>query len=283
MSPAREAAAACGLPFADAPPRLPPRDLLAPLPMQYARRHLVLPLAVGPRPGIGSTCRIITQLLRHRRRPLPLPRPYRVSQPKRASAIIGIRGDRDESRLLTGVRSVEMRHAPTPGSKATTKRCRTWPSLAREDLGQSGNWYLIKMRTTDMKKNTLFVRAVLIMTALLILILPLRAGAQGPYKPSWNSLKNVRTPQWLRDGKFGIYTHWGVYAVPAQGPNATWYANRSTRTPTDRNENIMKPPTASWKISVTKISFPCLPAKSSMQMSGRNCSKSGCPICRSGR
>ena len=48
MSAAREAAAACGLPFADAPPRLPPRDLLAPLPMQYARRHLVLPLAVGP-------------------------------------------------------------------------------------------------------------------------------------------------------------------------------------------------------------------------------------------
>jgi general secretion pathway protein E len=48
MSPAREAAAACGLPFADAPPRLPARELLAPLPMQYARRHLVLPLACGP-------------------------------------------------------------------------------------------------------------------------------------------------------------------------------------------------------------------------------------------
>ena len=47
-----------------------------------------------------------------------------------------------------------------------------------------------------------------------------------PYQPSWNSLKNWRTPQWLRDGKFGIYTHWGVYAVPAQGPNATWYAHK---------------------------------------------------------
>jgi len=46
-----------------------------------------------------------------------------------------------------------------------------------------------------------------------------------PWRPSWNSLKNWRTPQWLRDGKFGIYTHWGVYAVPAQGPNATWYAH----------------------------------------------------------
>ena len=46
-----------------------------------------------------------------------------------------------------------------------------------------------------------------------------------PYQPTWNSLKNHSTPQWLKDGKFGIYTHWGVYAVPAQGPNATWYAN----------------------------------------------------------
>ena len=46
-----------------------------------------------------------------------------------------------------------------------------------------------------------------------------------PYQPSWNSLRNWHTPQWLRDGKFGIYTHWGVYSVPAMGPNATWYAN----------------------------------------------------------
>ena len=38
-----------------------------------------------------------------------------------------------------------------------------------------------------------------------------------PYEPTWNSLKKWHTPQWLRDGKFGIYTHWGVYAVPAQG------------------------------------------------------------------
>ncbi len=48
MSPAREAAAACGLPFADAPSILPARELLAALPMQYARRHLVLPLTRGP-------------------------------------------------------------------------------------------------------------------------------------------------------------------------------------------------------------------------------------------
>jgi alpha-L-fucosidase len=48
-----------------------------------------------------------------------------------------------------------------------------------------------------------------------------------PYQPTWNSLKNWRTPQWLRDGKFGIYTHWGVYSVPAQGPNGTWFAHHA--------------------------------------------------------
>ena len=43
------------------------------------------------------------------------------------------------------------------------------------------------------------------------------------YQPSWDSLRKHQTPQWFKDAKFGIYTHWGVYAVPACGPNATWY------------------------------------------------------------
>ena len=45
------------------------------------------------------------------------------------------------------------------------------------------------------------------------------------YQPTWKSLRNYHPPQWLRDGKFGIYTHWGVYSVPAFGPNGTWYAH----------------------------------------------------------
>jgi alpha-L-fucosidase len=45
------------------------------------------------------------------------------------------------------------------------------------------------------------------------------------YEPTWRSLRTYPVPQWLRDGKFGIYTHWGVYAVPAMGPNATWYSH----------------------------------------------------------
>jgi len=43
------------------------------------------------------------------------------------------------------------------------------------------------------------------------------------YKPYWNSLKTHITPKWFRNAKFGIYTHWGIYSVPACGPNGSWY------------------------------------------------------------
>jgi alpha-L-fucosidase len=39
----------------------------------------------------------------------------------------------------------------------------------------------------------------------------------------WSELTGVQTPQWLKDRKFGIYTHWGVYSVAAFGPNVSWY------------------------------------------------------------
>jgi len=45
------------------------------------------------------------------------------------------------------------------------------------------------------------------------------------FEPTWESLTQHQTPQWLRDGKFGIYTHWGPYAVHAYGSNTTWYSN----------------------------------------------------------
>ncbi len=35
------------------------------------------------------------------------------------------------------------------------------------------------------------------------------------YEPTWESLSTHPTPQWFRDAKFGIFIHWGVYAVPA--------------------------------------------------------------------
>lgn len=43
------------------------------------------------------------------------------------------------------------------------------------------------------------------------------------FKPTWNSLKDHITPNWFKEAKFGIYTHWGIYSVPACGPNGSWY------------------------------------------------------------
>ena len=46
------------------------------------------------------------------------------------------------------------------------------------------------------------------------------------YQPAWESLDSRPVPQWYKDGKFGIFIHWGVYAVPAyssKGNYAEWY------------------------------------------------------------
>ena len=47
--------------------------------------------------------------------------------------------------------------------------------------------------------------------------------AEGPYKPTDESLKQYQYPEWFRDAKFGIWSHWGPQAVPRQGD---WYAKR---------------------------------------------------------
>lgn len=44
----------------------------------------------------------------------------------------------------------------------------------------------------------------------------------GPFAATWDSLeKNYRTPAWFHGAKFGIFLHWGVYAVPAY--HNEWY------------------------------------------------------------
>jgi alpha-L-fucosidase len=58
----------------------------------------------------------------------------------------------------------------------------------------------------------------------LVLLVALNAGFAQKYEPNWTSLKQIPTPQWLQNGKFGIYTHWGPYAVHAYGSNTTWYS-----------------------------------------------------------
>jgi alpha-L-fucosidase len=44
------------------------------------------------------------------------------------------------------------------------------------------------------------------------------------FQPDWENIAaNYQFPDWFTDGKFGIFIHWGVYAVPAFG--SEWYPN----------------------------------------------------------
>jgi alpha-L-fucosidase len=45
---------------------------------------------------------------------------------------------------------------------------------------------------------------------------------RGPFQPTWESITNqFQTPKWYQDAKFGLFIHWGAYAVPAFG--SEWY------------------------------------------------------------
>lgn len=44
----------------------------------------------------------------------------------------------------------------------------------------------------------------------------------GKYKDNWDSLAGREMPQWMYNGKMGIFIHWGVYSVPAFG--SEWYS-----------------------------------------------------------
>jgi len=51
--------------------------------------------------------------------------------------------------------------------------------------------------------------------------------AEGPFQPSWDSLKHYQCPEWFQDAKFGLWAHWTAQCVPEQGD---WYARRMYET-----------------------------------------------------
>jgi alpha-L-fucosidase len=55
--------------------------------------------------------------------------------------------------------------------------------------------------------------------------------ADGPFAPTWESLRQYTCPDWFRDAKFGIWSHWGPQAVPMYGD---WYARNMYREGTDQ-------------------------------------------------
>lgn len=59
------------------------------------------------------------------------------------------------------------------------------------------------------------------------------------YQPNWESLDKRPTPKWFKDSKFGIFIHWGVYAVPGWSPKGTyaeWYQQGLQTTDTARQK-----------------------------------------------
>ena len=54
-------------------------------------------------------------------------------------------------------------------------------------------------------------------------------AAETKYEANWASLDKRPCPQWFLDAKFGIFIHWGVYAVPSWGAPkeySEWYWKR---------------------------------------------------------
>jgi alpha-L-fucosidase len=66
--------------------------------------------------------------------------------------------------------------------------------------------------------------------------------AQGPFKPTLESLSAFQVPDWYRDAKFGIWAHWGPQCQPEQGD---WYA-----------QNMYLPNQAVYKFHVQKYGHP---------------------------
>lgn len=54
---------------------------------------------------------------------------------------------------------------------------------------------------------------------------------QGPFEPTWESLRQYQCPEWFRDAKFGVWSHWGPQSVPMYGD---WYARNMYREGTDQ-------------------------------------------------
>lgn len=52
---------------------------------------------------------------------------------------------------------------------------------------------------------------------------PVSEPPPGPFQPTDESLEKYQCPDWFRDAKFGIWSHWGPQAVPRRGD---WYARR---------------------------------------------------------
>lgn len=66
-----------------------------------------------------------------------------------------------------------------------------------------------------MKKN-------LLVAAIALLLVSNSQAEPTKYEADWESLKTVPVPTWYDDAKFGIFIHWGPYAVPGSTVSGTY-------------------------------------------------------------
>ena len=68
------------------------------------------------------------------------------------------------------------------------------------------------------------------------------------YSANWESIDSRPIPKWFTDAKFGIFIHWGLYAVPAWGPTdasvydkyAEWYWNKLSNKDSKVHKNFVE-------------------------------------------
>lgn len=53
---------------------------------------------------------------------------------------------------------------------------------------------------------------------LIVALFTFCAASAQTFQPNWASLNTRKMPEWFQQDKFGIFIHWGVYAVPAYAP-----------------------------------------------------------------
>ena len=90
-----------------------------------------------------------------------------------------------------------------------------------------------------------------------------------PKSPKWEVLKQKEIPEWMIDAKFGMYTHWGIYSVPAHGGQITL---KNCMRQTEKIErvlrNITKLNMVKLKILDIRILYQCSRLKNLMLKSG---------------
>ena len=91
------------------------------------------------------------------------------------------------------------------------------------------------------------------------------------FQPTWESLQAYTVPQWYEDAKFGIFIHWGPYAVPAFGNE--WYPRNMYEQGTKEFDHHVETYGLHTEFGY-RTSSPSSPPTNSMQMAGHGFSRS---------